>query len=105
MAKRDKLYTVTKWNKPFFEEERRKKLYDEGGPFKYGVNTNRGGLVNSYYKTNWDNTESNYGSNNNIRSGLVDFNAYSNPSYWRDMITTQVLPSDQPSGGTSNSNP
>jgi hypothetical protein len=31
MAKRDKLYTVNKWNKPFFEEERRKKLFLWGG--------------------------------------------------------------------------
>jgi hypothetical protein len=30
MAKRDKLYTVNKWNKPFFEEERRKRLYGFG---------------------------------------------------------------------------
>lgn len=31
MAKRDKLYTVNKWNKPFFEQERRKKIYAGGG--------------------------------------------------------------------------
>ena len=49
MAKRDKLYTVNKWNKPFFEQERRKKLYPGGGPlsgnangFRPFVNENQG---------------------------------------------------------------
>ena len=31
MAKRDKLYTINRWNKPLFEEERRRKLYLGGG--------------------------------------------------------------------------
>jgi len=39
MAKRDKLYTVNKWNKPFFEEERKKRLYPDGG-FKPFVHEN-----------------------------------------------------------------
>ena len=49
MAKRDKLYTVNKWNKPFFEEEKRKKLYNDGGrrPI-WGLKENQGGLWNSY---------------------------------------------------------
>ena len=45
MAKRDKLYTVNKWNKPFFEEERRKKLYGVGGStdnYVWGLNTDQG---------------------------------------------------------------
>lgn len=42
MAKRDKLYTVNKWNKPFFDEERRKKLYGLGGNPVWGLNLNQG---------------------------------------------------------------
>lgn len=30
MAKRDTLYTVNRWNKPFFEEAKRKRLYALG---------------------------------------------------------------------------
>ena len=47
MAKRDKLYTVNKWNKPFFEEERRRKLYPNGGPI-WGLNENQSGRWWSY---------------------------------------------------------
>ena len=42
MAKRDKLYTINKWNKPFFEQERHKKLYGVGGStdnYVWGLNT------------------------------------------------------------------
>jgi hypothetical protein len=47
MAKRDKLYTVNKWNKPFFEEERRKRLYGYGSQIINGL----GGLdINGYGK-------------------------------------------------------
>lgn len=31
MTKRDTLYTVNRWNKPFFEEAKRRKLYLGGG--------------------------------------------------------------------------
>jgi len=37
MAKRDKLYTVNKWNKPFFEDDRRKRLYALGDRIIYGL--------------------------------------------------------------------
>jgi len=55
MAKRDKLYTVNKWNKPFFEEERRKKLYPLGGNLTnnpiYGLRTGQAGLRWGYGDT------------------------------------------------------
>jgi len=54
MAKRDKLYTVNKWNKPFFEEERRKKLFDDGGPRTiWGLNENQSGKWWNYANQNY----------------------------------------------------
>ena len=54
MAKRDKLYTVNKWNKPFFDEDRRRKLYPWGGNtygFKPFLNTGQASKVWGYGDT------------------------------------------------------
>lgn len=74
MAKRDKLYTVNKWNRPFFEEERRRKLYLGGGELGgldiYGYG-NIGGVT--------ANQTLNSPLYTKINQGLQDFNAYRNP--------------------------
>lgn len=56
MAKRDKLYTVTKWNKPFFEGDQKKRLYALGDHI-YGLNEGQAGKRNSYGFT-WDANDS-----------------------------------------------
>lgn len=95
MAKRDKLYTVNRWNKPFFEEERRKKLYDDGGhrPI-WGLNENQGltraGIAFAPEGTGVKlNLPGYYGSHGST---------VSNP--WRDMATVHVTDTDNTEGGS-----
>ena len=96
MAKRDKLYTVNKWNRPFFEEERRRKLYLGGGPFDInndytnGVKTNQGSLINSFGITSWGNPLTD--ANQKTREGITDFAAYSNPGHMMDQFLQYRYP-------------
>ena len=102
MAKRDKLYTVNKWNKPFFEQERRKRLYPGGGllsdntnRFRPFVNENQGltraglgfvpdGFNVPFNKPNW------------LNIGQRSSNPY------QEMVKTHVADVQNTGGGTVN---
>ena len=84
MAKRDKLYTVNKWNRPFFEQERRKKLYGIGGStdnYVWGLNTDQGltraGIAQAPVDAGWKRNMPGWASNGEQTS---------NP--WREVVTT-----------------
>lgn len=109
MAKRDKLYTVNKWNKPFFEQERRRKLYLWGGDSAnpvYGLKTGQAGLRWGYGDTggtDYTAPVSNLTKQNSLDRAVTTFNQYSNPSYYQDMARTWVTPVEIQSGGNSSS--
>ena len=109
MAKRDKLYTVNKWNKPFFEEERRKKLYLWGGDSAnpiYGLKTGQAGLRWGYGDTggiDYTAPVSNLTRQNSLDRAVNTFSQYSNPSYYQDISKSYLIqPQDfQHLGGAS----
>lgn len=82
MAKRDKLYTVNKWNKPFFEEEVKKRLYDDGG-YTNGVNTDQAWKVFGY-------GDSSINPTLNLSSLVKQNNANPKSSSWSDYTGTYI---------------
>ena len=103
MAKRDKLYTINRWNKPLFEEERRRKLYLGGGnkntPYGFNPYLHTGldqalqtaGLYHGWGNDYQTPVEKNAASNQLITNS--DYRGNYNPVM--DQVRTYVAPVDQ----------
>lgn len=92
MAKRDKLYTVNKWNKPFFEDDRRKRLYALGDRIIYGLKEGQGAERNSYGDVGG--VDANVKMPSYLQKAFTSFNDYANPSHYQNLAKVNFAEGD-----------